>query len=30
VLGNDHPSTLASAGNLAIDLRMTGEADADS
>jgi hypothetical protein len=27
VLGQDHPDTLASAANLAIDLRELGEAD---
>ena len=30
VLGADHPSTLASASNLAADRRMLGEADDDS
>ena len=30
VLGDDHPSTLASASNLANDLRALGEADDDS
>ena len=27
VLGEDHPSTLVSANNLALDLRALGEAD---
>jgi hypothetical protein len=27
VLGDDHPDTLISAGNLAFDLRALGEAD---
>ena len=30
VLGADHPSTLASASNLALALRLLGEADDDS
>jgi len=30
VLGHDHPDTLASAGNLAIDLRALGETDDSS
>ena len=30
VLGEDHPATLTSAGNLAADLRALGEADKDT